>query len=249
VRAAVACGGPQRRRLEVAALAASTLLHGAAFAAAARLPHASEAHARPELVEIEEVTSEPPVPAPPAPAPAPRLAITPPAHAPEPAPPADAPPPPAEEPSPPEAPTARAPPRVGVSLSSTAAGGTFAAGAGNTLYGKSGGRASDPAEVAPYTAERYAPPARLSVPPRLLEAPEVPYPPAARKAGVEGRVTLVLGIGPDGRVVEARVVEDPGAGLGEAARAGALRFRFSPALLAGDAVGTEIRFTYTFVLE
>jgi len=62
-------------------------------------------------------------------------------------------------------------------------------------------------------------------------------------------VVLLLRIDPEGRVVDTRVVSEPGSGLGAAARAGALRFRFSPGLENGEAVGTEIRFTYTFILE
>jgi protein TonB len=137
---------------------------------------------------------------------------------------------------------------VGITLGSTASGGSFAVGVGNTLYGKAREVASDPSEVKPY-AGPSTPPVRLSAQPRLLAQPRVPYPPEARKAGVEGRVLLALAIGRDGAVAAARVLSDPGSGLGEAAREAALRFRFSPALAEGEAVETEIRFTYTFVLE
>ncbi|OFX24101.1 MAG: hypothetical protein A2V77_03475 [Anaeromyxobacter sp. RBG_16_69_14] len=120
---------------------------------------------------------------------------------------------------------------------------------GNTLQGKAPEKAAAPQEVKPYAAERYAPPTSLSAQPRPLHLPEITYPPAARKAAVEGRVVLLLRIDASGHVASARVVEEPGSGLGEAARAGALRFRFTPALEAGESVATEIRFTYTFVLE
>jgi protein TonB len=121
-------------------------------------------------------------------------------------------------------------------------------GVGNTLYGKAREVAADPSEVKPY-AGPSTPSSRLSAQPRLLAQPEVPYPPEARKASVEGKVILALAIARDGSVAQARVLSEPGAGLGEAARQAALRFRFSPALLEGEAVETEIRFTYTFVLE
>jgi protein TonB len=102
--------------------------------------------------------------------------------------------------------------------------------------------------VKPYAADRTAP-ARLSAKPRLLERPEIPYPPEARREGLEGQVVLLLRIDAEGRVAAARLLSAPGPALGEAARAAALRFRFTPPLLEGEAVETEIRFTYTFLLE
>lgn len=230
----------------------SALLHGAAFAAAGRL---GPPPAPPRTLELDvEIAEAPPPPPPPAPAepippprpPRPRVAAV--RRAPEPPPPPDAPPPPNEG-RPPEAPHPRAVPRVGVSLSSTTQAGTFAVGVGNTLHGKAPEEAVAPSDVKPYAAERYAPPTSLSAQPRPLDLPPIAYPPAARKAAVEGRVVLLLRLDATGRVASARVVEEPGAGLGEAARAGALRFRFTPAMEAGEPVATEIRFTYTFVLE
>jgi protein TonB len=131
-----------------------------------------------------------------------------------------------------------------VSLSSTTTAGGFAVGAGNTLLGRAAEIASDPG-----TAEGTEPGSRASAQPRLLERPEIPYPAQARRAGAKGRVLLLLRIDAAGRVAAARVIADPGAGLGEAARTAALRFRFAPALLEGEPVETEIRFTYSFVLE
>ncbi len=131
-----------------------------------------------------------------------------------------------------------------MSLSSTATAGAFAVGVGNTLYGRASETAADPASVRP-----YAGPKRPSAQPRPLELPDIAYPPEARRAGVEGKVVLLLRIDAGGRVVSASVLAGPGAGLGEAAREGALGFRFSPAVLDGEPVETEIRFTYTFLLE
>jgi protein TonB len=229
-------------------VAGSVVLHAGGIALAARLPAPAAEPQRPVEVAFEVVepapAAPPPVPEPPAPAPAPRpVAVRPPSPA-EPPPP----PPPSNEPPPPQAPPARAVPRVGISLGSTATGGGFAVGVGNTLHGKAREVATDPSEVKPYAAPS-TPPVRLSAQPRLLAQPEVPYPPEARKAGVEGKVVLALVIAPDGAVAGARVLSEPGAGLGEAARQAARHFRFSPALLEGEAVETEIRFTYTFILE
>ncbi|MFT3913457.1 MAG: TonB family protein [Anaeromyxobacteraceae bacterium] len=238
---------PRKRILALAAVG-SLALHAGGIALAAHLPP-PVAEVRPPPVEVAFEVADPPPPAappkaePPPPAPAPR-----PVMVKAPAPVEPPPPPPSSEPPPPEQPKARAVPRVGITLGSTATGGGFAVGVGNTLYGKASTTAADPASVKPY-AGPSTPPARLSAQPRLVGRPEVPYPPDARKAGVEGRVLLLLRIAADGRVAAATVLADPGAGLGEAARAAALAFRFTPALVEGEAVETELRFTYTFVLE
>jgi protein TonB len=228
--------------------ALSLALHGAAWAAVAR---ARPAPAR-ERIEIEVVRREPapaaPPPAEPARPPRPRVALArPPAAAPAPAPTAAPPPALASAPAPtPGAP--RALPRVGLSLGSTVSSGGFAVGVGNTVYGRAGERAADPAAVRPY-AGGAVPAARLSAQPRPLDVPAIAYPPDARRDGVEGQVVLVLRVDATGAVRGVRVVSAPAPDLARAAEEGARRFRFSPALLEGEPVETEIRFTYTFLLE
>ena len=125
---------------------------------------------------------------------------------------------------------------VGLSLDSTVESGGFAVPVGNTTYGKAAEVAANPKDVKPYAAENTAPPARISRQPKLLDKAEPPYPEAARRAGIEGPVTLLLHIDAAGHVVTARVLSDPGAGLGEAARTHALKLRFSPGLLEGEPV-------------
>lgn len=234
-------------RIAAIAVAGSAIFHAGGLALATCIEPRAAAPERAVEVVFEVVT--PPTPAPP---PAPEPAPPPPRRMAALRPPRDLapppPPPPSNEPPPPATPPARPVLRVGVSLGSTTSGGAFAVGVGNTLYGKASSIAADPTEVAPYAGPSSAP-TRLSAQPRLLEQPQVAYPPEARKAGVAGKVVLALAIGRDGRVAAARVLAEPGSGLGEAARQAALRFRFSPALLDGESVETEIRFTYTFVLE
>ena len=235
--------GTTRRAGRVAAMVALSLaLHGAAFASLAK---ARPAPVR-ERIELEVVRRERPrpasAPAPPPP-PAPRRAERRAQVA------RPLPPPPALAPAPPEAPPApRAIPRVGLSLGSTVSSGAFAVGVGNTLHGKAEEIARDPATVRPYAGGVVAA-ARLSAQPRPLDLPRIAYPPDARKAGTEGRVLLVLGIDAAGQVTAVRVLEAPSAALAAAAREGARSFRFAPALLEGVPVATEIRFTYTFLLE
>ena len=224
-------------------VALSVGLHGAAFASLAK---ARRAPAR-ERIEIGVVRRERPQP-PPAPPPAPPAKP----HAAERrgalARPLAAPPPLASAP-PPEAPREpKAIPRVGLSLGSTVASGGFAAGVGNTLHGKAEETAADPSEARPRSGDPVAA-ARLSAQPRALELPRIEYPADARKAGAEGRVLLVLGIDAQGRVTAVRVLEAPCPSLATAALGGARKFRFTPALLDGAPVATEIRFTYTFLLE
>lgn len=160
-----------------------------------------------------------------------------------------APPPPLASAPPSTAPDGPRPlPKVGISLGSTVASGGFAVGVGNTLYGKAEEVAADPASVRPY-AGGVVPAARLSSQPRPLDLPRIDYPPDARKAGTEGQVLLVLRIDARGAVTAVRVLDAPSPSLAAAAAEGARRFRFSPAQHEGEPVATEIRFTYTFLLE
>jgi protein TonB len=254
--------GTKRTRV-AATIALSIALHGGAWAAAARIP---PARAR-ERIELEVVRHPRPVAAAPAPPPAaeprperaasrpaPRPVVAmarpaPPSRAPAPGPTAAPPPPLASVPqTPPEPGAARALPRIGLSLGSTVASGGFAIGVGNTAYGRAGETAADPASVR-RSSGGVVPAARVSAQPRPLELPRIEYPRDARKDGVEGQVVLVLHIDARGAVVAVRVVDAPSPSLAAAAAEGARRFRFSPALADGEAVETEIRFTYTFLLE
>jgi protein TonB len=237
-------------------IAVSIALHGAAFAAVARVRPAA-APAR-ERIEIEVVRRTTPATAPsPRPSPPeterqrplPRVASAPSRRPSPPVGEREAPPPAlASAPAPTPGPAPRAIPRVGISLGSTVASGGFAVGVGNTAYGRAEETAADPSSVRPY-AGGVVPAARLSSQPRPLELPRIAYPPQARRDGIEGQVALVLRVDARGAVTAVRVVDAPTPELGAAAAEGARRFRFSPALLSGEPVETEIRFTYTFLLE
>jgi protein TonB len=234
------------RSVAVPMIALSLLLHGAAFLAISRVRPA-RAHQAISIEIVRRTPAPPPAaraeaPRPPAPRRAVARAVAPlpqaaPPAAPPPALPASAPPPGAP----------RALPKVGLSLGSTVAAGGFAVGVGNTAYGKAAETAADPASV-----RRYAggvPAARLSAQPRPVELPKIDYPPDARRAGVEGQVVLLLRLDAKGAVSAVRVLDAPTPSLAAAAAEGARRFRFTPALFEGEPVETEIRFTYTFLLE
>jgi protein TonB len=142
--------------------------------------------------------------------------------------------------------------RIGVSLSSTTTSGGVAAPVGNTLYGEMPRTAPEPAEVEPYRADRTLPPTQVTVLPRPIgecRPPHDEYPEAALRLGVEGPVVLVLTIDETGAIVDARVVGDPGHGLGPAAVRSVRRFcRFEPARRGGEPVATTLRFTVRFEL-
>jgi protein TonB len=171
-----------------------------------------------------------------------------PPEAPAPRPDAGAPPPLASTPTASSEPGAPALPRIGLSLGSTVATGGLAVGVGHTVHGRADELAPDPTSVR-RSAGGLVPAARLSTQPRPLDLPRIAYPPDARREGVEGRVALVLRVDARGAVVAVRALDAPSPALAAAAVEGARRFRFSPALVDGVAVETEIRFTYTFLLE
>jgi protein TonB len=251
--------------------------HVALFETAVRLGLVSRAKPKPpptklEVAVIEKKSEPPPPPAEPPPEPLkpkpPKkvipLAKPPPEPPPKtlPPPPPDAPPPPPDvkpAPPPPNAeaarPTSTPVPIVGLSLSSTTAGGSFSVNVGNTAYGAVGSIAQAPAEVKPYKAERYVPSYQLPEPPAFLNnlsesEMEKFYPPDARRDEVEDEVKVKLTIDDDGSVVAVKVVgwihkQYP---FDEAARKLARLYRFRPAQVDGRAVATEITFTIRWEL-
>jgi protein TonB len=205
------------------------------------------------MVEVQKPLPPPPKEEPkPPPPPKPRAVVKPPpvkvAEAPKPPPPQQEAPPPPNEP-PPQQPPKPVPLVVGLSLSSTTSAGTFAAPVGNTAYGKVADRAADPKEVKAYTAPKYTPIYQVDSEPRVASEVKIPYPEEARRAGIEGTVTLSITVDFEGKVVAAKVLSGPGYGLNEAAREAIRRFRFKPAIKAGEPVSTEMKYAYTFLLD
>jgi len=243
----------------------SLALHAALFAAILSVRVAPVRRSTPVDVEIVEVHTPPKAAPPPAPEPAPappprpvtRRPPSPPRRVQVPLP-RDAPPPAAEPESPPPpnapppAPAKPGPVRIGISMSSTATAGDYAAPVGNTMYGKAPGRAEDPSSAQPYRSERYVPPTQVTTLPESLGCP-VPrseYPEEAKRLGFEADVKVRLAIDEEGRVTNARALADPGHGLGPAAERGARRYcHFRPARRNGEAVATDITFTLHFELD
>ncbi len=208
------------------------------------------------VVEKTVAKEAPPPPPPPKAAPIPlrrsmKVARAPVTPTPLPQPITNAPPPPSHE-----AKSSTPAPVVitGITLESTAEGGGFAVGVGNTLQGTPETTAKAPNEVKPYKAEKYAPAAQVTEMPRPLNAESVNlrkyYPPQALKEGFEGDVTLRLLIDADGSIAKVEIVSDPGEGLGAAAaRMVRSEYRFAPAKVNGAPVATTVPFTVHFTIN
>jgi protein TonB len=138
--------------------------------------------------------------------------------------------------------------RIGVTLDSTVENGAFAAPVGNTLYGVAPKVAPAP-NAQPYWAPKFIAPQQVAELPVLIGEVKAPYPPGARKAGIEGQVILMLTIDDTGKVARVRKLAGPGHGLDEAAVAAAEQFKFKPARYNGAAVATEIRYVYSFEID
>jgi protein TonB len=103
----------------------------------------------------------------------------------------------------------------------------------------------DDADSLPIPTEEYL----VSQMPVLIGDFRVPYPPAAKKAGVSGGVILELLIDQAGSVRQATVLDGPGFGLNEAALEAARKLKFKPARIEQQSVAVKIRYAYRFVLD
>ncbi|NBD12460.1 MULTISPECIES: energy transducer TonB [Corallococcus] len=254
---------PQRdrsTRFVLLFLFVSLALHGVGFGFLSTMEGRQHAAVqRPVELVMVDVQKPPPPPPPeekkeePKPPPPPKVKpVKPPpvkvAEAPKPPPPSEAPPPPNN--TPPPEPSAKPPPLVvGMTMSSTTSAGSFAAPVGNTAYGKANGTAKDPQDVKGYSAPKYVPVYQVDSEPTVASEVKIPYPDEARRAGIEGTVTLSITIDADGKVSNVKVLSGPGYGLNEAARDAIRRFRFKPAIKGGEAVATEMKYSYTFLLD
>ena len=85
--------------------------------------------------------------------------------------------------------------------------------------------------------------------PELQSEVRVPYPPEAKKRGIQGAVVMNLLIDDSGKVREVTLVEGPNTELNAAAMTAAKGFRFSAAMIQKKPVAVRIRYLYRFVLE
>ena len=87
----------------------------------------------------------------------------------------------------------------------------------------------------------------LTKPPKLVTQVEPVFPPELADAGVSGTVTLEVDIGPDGKVMDARVVNSAGEAFDQAALTAARQFVFSPAEIDGVPAAVRISFSLEFL--
>lgn len=93
------------------------------------------------------------------------------------------------------------------------------------------------------------PPPPLDTRAEVLSLPRVEYPLEAREEGVEGVVRLRVRLDSFGRVLRIEVLEDPGSGLGEAARRAMMKATFRAATHLGANVECSFEYLYRFELE
>lgn len=92
------------------------------------------------------------------------------------------------------------------------------------------------------------PPPPPDTSPQLLALPRIVYPENARSDDVEGVVRLWVQLDEQGRVISVEIREDPGSGLGEAARRALLEATFRPATHLGAGAASAFEYVYRFQL-
>lgn len=105
-------------------------------------------------------------------------------------------------------------------------------------------REDDPDSI-PIPVEDYL----VSQMPVLIADFRAPYPPEAKKKGIQGAVVFELIIDSQGNVRQATLLQGPGAGLNEAAASAIKNLRFKPAHVEDKPVAVKIRYAYRFILE
>jgi len=85
--------------------------------------------------------------------------------------------------------------------------------------------------------------------PAVLSEIRIPYPPEARKQGVEGPVVMDLLIDAEGKLRDLRLISGPAESLNQAALQAVRNFRFRAARVGDKSVAVRIRYVYRFVLE
>ena len=87
----------------------------------------------------------------------------------------------------------------------------------------------------------------LTKPPALVTQVEPLFPPEFADAGLSGTVTLEVDIGPDGKVMDARVVKSAGQAFDDSALVAARQFIFTPAEIDGVPAAVRISFSLEFL--
>lgn len=107
-----------------------------------------------------------------------------------------------------------------------------------------------PAALAQPAAETPEPAKpKLTKAPKLVTFVEAVYPPEEKAAGRQASVVLAVGIGADGKVLEAAVSTSAGVAFDAAALAAVKQFVFEPAEFDGNPAPVRILYKYDFVIR
>lgn len=85
--------------------------------------------------------------------------------------------------------------------------------------------------------------------PREIDRVVPRYPPAARRAGIQGAVVVRGIVRRDGTIDDVEIIKDLPYGLGEAARRAVRRWRFQPATVRGEPIDVYYTVTVNFKLQ
>ncbi|MFP5518883.1 MAG: TonB family protein [Bdellovibrionia bacterium] len=85
--------------------------------------------------------------------------------------------------------------------------------------------------------------------PKVKKEVRPPYPPEAKREGIEGSVIFEILIDANGKVREAKLIKGMGYGLDEAALEAIQQFEFEPAMMEQKPVAVRIKYAYRFVLD
>lgn len=149
------------------------------------------------------------------------------------------------------------PKQAGISAQSTVTGGQGPLmQVGNTQMGALSNIAETPvsALATPLPARAFEPANEASEAPIRKEASvsnlvKPQYTRAALRAGIEGKITLLVSIDEEGRVTQVKLLKGLGFGLDEAAIEAVRSWHYSPATVNGRAVASTKRERVSFVLE
>jgi protein TonB len=234
------------------AIVLALIMHGTLGLGASKAP-VKKAVERMELVTYKP---KPPPAPPPPPPPEPQKPKPPPPKPIEPpkVPPPLAPPPPSNQPPPPNPPSEPVPVVTGLTLNSTVKGsGGPAVRVGNTTYGDPNEKFTPPADVKAYAGGspdfKAVRASTITSEARVLKDVKARYPRELADSGIEGAVVISLEISKAGAVHNARVVKSSGnATLDGLALDAVRKFVFKPAEVNGEAVDSNLRYTYRFEL-
>jgi TonB family protein len=131
-------------------------------------------------------------------------------------------------------------PVVGVTEESVAEGSEMSVPIGNTLMGAPENKVNVNVDYAPLFTVTKMPSFKVQIKPE--------YPEEARRLGIEGVVMIEVAISAEGKVIDVKILEEPGFGLGEAARSAIMQSEFEPAMSGDTPVAVRVRIPVRFRL-